>query len=180
MSKTVVVLNGYPRSGKDTFAEFCKAMSKHPVYILSTVDKIKEAFTALGWDGSKTDENREFLHELKMLWTRKLDGSFKSILKRVENIEIMNEGRHSIVFVMAREPEEIARFKEHFGNECVTLFVERAGLHIPDNAADREVENYEYEYRVKNPNAPDWATELRIKALGFLATKCYPKISSAD
>lgn len=60
----------------------------------------------------------------------------------------------------------------------MTLFVERAGLHIPDNEADREVENYAYEYRVRNPNAPDWATELRIKALGFLATRCYPKIAS--
>lgn len=171
MAGRVVIINGYPRSGKDTFAETCKVLYPKNVEITSTVGPIKEAATVLGWDGSKTDKNREFLHELKMLWSKFLDGSFNHICS------VVAKNPNKVVFVMAREVPEIKRFKEHFnstGDGCVTLLVQREGLHKPDNYADSYVQYdtdgsyYPYDYTFTNGNVSDWADKMIIGAEHFM------------
>lgn len=62
--KTIVLINGSGGCGKSTFIKFC-AMLNDKVVELSTVDYVKEVATTLGWNGSKTEVDRNFLHNLK-------------------------------------------------------------------------------------------------------------------
>ena len=56
--KKIYIVNGKPRSGKDTFAEL---LGKHcRVFKYSSVDKVKQIAAKCGWDGGKTDKDRRF------------------------------------------------------------------------------------------------------------------------
>ena len=167
---TVVILNGYPRCGKDTFAELCQELYPEYVKITSTVIPVKKAAKVLGWDGSKTDSNRSFLHDLKMLWTKYLDGSFRFVNKMAMN------NTDKVLFVMAREIPELIRFKKHFAEQninCVSLLIKREDLHKPDNYADANVEgieglDFEYDVIIENVNGDNWLMELEEKAEAFM------------
>ncbi len=75
----LVVINGYPQSGKDTFIKFCSEFTE--VENISTVDPAKKALMILGWDGIKTPEIRKALSDLKDLSTEFFDGLMKYIKK---------------------------------------------------------------------------------------------------
>ena len=62
----VVVINGSGGVGKSTFIELCREWDNR-VFETSTVDFVKEVAKMCGWDGTKTDENRKFLSDLKDL-----------------------------------------------------------------------------------------------------------------
>ena len=61
----IIVINGYPESGKDTFVNLCKnIVGESFVKNISTVDFVKEVAMLCGWDGTKTPKNRKFLSDL--------------------------------------------------------------------------------------------------------------------
>jgi len=77
--KIVIILNGYPRSGKDSFAKFIgQALLDKGVQtdIVSSVCNVKDAAKILGWDGEKTEVNRKALSDLKDLSTKYWEGPF--------------------------------------------------------------------------------------------------------
>ena len=62
----IIVINGYPMSGKDEFTTYCKEILKRKTiqsYNISTVDKVKEIAKLMGWDGEKTPKARKFLSD---------------------------------------------------------------------------------------------------------------------
>ena len=69
----IVIINGKGGCGKDSLIE---GLTKCDwwAYNVSSVDKVKEAGTVLGWDGGKSDKDRKFLHDLKNLSTEYNDG----------------------------------------------------------------------------------------------------------
>ena len=57
--KTILVVNGKPRAGKDTFALILNEY--YSVYKYSIIDKIKTIAIDCGWRGGKTEKDRKFL-----------------------------------------------------------------------------------------------------------------------
>jgi len=175
MLKAVLFVNGYPLSGKDSFADALKVICREKdVHVLkiSTVDLPKKALMVLGWDGVTKDEAaRAMLHEMKMSWSKHMDGSFQYV-QRALNIA---DGMESdcIVLVDSREPAELARFKEAFGGplfmqwtpsmggkpgfNAKTLFVQRENSGRANNDADMNVENFTYDIVVTNRDFPETA-----------------------
>lgn len=143
-NKRIIVINGTGGCGKDTFVSYVTKYSK--VYNFSSIDKVKEVATIIGWDGQKTEKDRKFLSDLKKLTTEYNDMSFNSIK---EAISIFNDSDDEIMFIHIREPKEIKRVVDNFGAK--TLLIKRSGYdNITSNSSDADVENYDYDYIIYN------------------------------
>jgi len=145
--KKVFVINGPPRSGKDTFVDCVHHFvllesGKSRVKNVSSVDKIKKAAAILGWDGIKDETGRKFLSDLKDLSTCAYDASFKYM----SDIVLKNE--NDILFFHIREPAEIKRFCLCFP-ETQTVFINRKTESF-NNHADKNVDMYDYDYYIDN------------------------------
>lgn len=166
MIEHVFIINGYPRSGKDTFVDiFNLAVNRHntghgtenryAVRVLSTVDKVKEvAKEEFGWNGEKDEKSRNMLHSLKMTWSAFNDGPYQSVIEELRNINDFR--KRTVVFVMSREPEEIARFKAELPWDCSTLLIKRDKCDMANNYADKNVENFEYDHIIWNEDVDNW------------------------
>ena len=108
----VYIINGYARSGKDTFVEmageifdFLKA-SQSTTKSISSVQGIKDISTTyFGYDDNyKTDKDRKFLSDFKSLTTDYCDYCLKYVLREIVMADISG---YSYVFIHIREPEEI-------------------------------------------------------------------------
>lgn len=162
MKPTVIILNGFPQSGKDTFCEF--AEEKYRTVNYSTVETTKEAARVLGWDGEKTQHNRDMLSALKDFHTEWFDGPFLEMVDLIEgyceyNDDLLKDDQYSslfdFVFIHSREPEEIKRVVEFCklrDVECYTVFIMREDVDgIPHaNHADANVKNMIYNVYIGN------------------------------
>lgn len=167
MAKTVVIINGPGRSGKDTFIEYCKEISTPQVYNFSSIDQIVEVSKTLGWDGEKTEAVRKFWHDLKIASSEFNNGPTKYLISRVQAVE-----PGSLVFLHIREPEEIQKFQtalQESGEECrlIKIHFERDNAFVGENGADNRTREVDYDYYFENNGSLE---ELRSKALNFLQT----------
>ena len=142
----VVIINGYPGAGKDTFVNLCQFIKSVRVFNVLTSTPMKNALRIIGWDEVKTPETRKILSDLKDLSTRLWDYPFKYVSNKLELINKL-EGT-KIVFIHSREPEEIERFKEAF--DAITLFINREPTEVLTNHADLNVKNYLYDVTIDN------------------------------
>lgn len=150
--KTIIIVNGMARSGKDTFCDivYNKYQNRRfQVLKISSVDQIKECAKILGWDGiSKTLIDRKFLSDLKDLATEYCDSPFKYELKRIK--EFYNLDKPGVLFIHIREPEEIAKLKQKYP-DIRTVLVRNPNVPvINNNTGDASVENYVYDYYIDN------------------------------
>jgi len=150
MNKLIVlIVNGYPRSGKD---EFCTGVGMYDSAInISTVDRVKEAAQILGWDGSKGPEDRKMLSELKDFATKYFDGPYKEVTKLIK----IYEDIPVTICAHIREPEEIERIVDfcEFNNiHCYKVLVSRKGKdkQLLTNHADKNVLDVDYDIMVNN------------------------------
>ena len=160
----IVLINGIGRSGKDTFVEFCQKDTSvsGQIWNISTVDLVKKAAKILGWNGEKDEKGRKFLSDLKDLATSYSDLSFTYIHNTIFSAEGI--GNVKIIFVHCREPEEIDRLKKELG--ATTLLIKNNRIKpIISNHADRDVENYNYDYVIENNGTLE---ELAAQAHKFL------------
>ena len=160
--KKIILINGSGGCGKSTFIKLCNFLNDE-VIELSTVDYVKEVATYLGWDGSKTEENRAFLHDLKMVLEKWNDSPNLNTIKT-----IMKDKDHLIFFVNVREIESIKKLKSHTFNDSktYTLLIKNSNvLEITSNEADANVNNFEYDYVIDNSGT---VGELLDKAKIFL------------
>lgn len=143
-NKRIIVINGTGGCGKDTFVSYVTKYSK--VYNFSSIDKVKEVATIIGWDGQKTEKDRKFLSDLKKITTEYNDMAFNSIKEAINNF---NNSDDEIMFIHIREPKEIKRVVDNFGAK--TLLIKRCGYNnITSNVSDADVENYNYDYIIYN------------------------------
>ena len=150
----VVVINGYPRTGKTTFTDICCEIAFPYGKNLSTVDFIKEIATLAGWDGTKDEKNRKFLSDLKKLMTdwnevpmKKLEDDMKDHMAELA-FNDFDPGK-AIFFVHCREPEEIQKLVDEFN--AVTVIVCRDDVEEKlSNDSDKNVELFPYDVMVKN------------------------------
>lgn len=160
----IVVLNGAPRCGKDSFAGFVQEMlGEARCTVLSTVDKMKDIAYSLGWDGTKDAKSRKFLSDLKDICAEWKDIPFQSVKRRAENFQKGN--LQGIIFVMSREPEEIERFCKELG--AITILIRRDAVDNLEqsNHADANVFNYAYTEVIYNNGSLE---DLREQAKDFL------------
>lgn len=167
MKYEVVILNSKGGAGKDTFFGFCESILGDCAAHISTVDLVKEVAEELGWDGTKTLENRRRLSMLKDIMTAWSDGPFKDVCSMVNQIkyEWLNGGEEfGIIFIDCREPHEIERLVKELGAK--TLLITRDNLPATyGNHADDEVFDYTYDYIVENNGS---LTELRDSARAII------------
>lgn len=165
----IVVINGAPTAGKDTFVSLCQ---KHLLWCgnFSTVDFVKEIAAMAGWDGTKTPKNRDFLSNLKDLLTEWDDVPFKKIEQAIKafNNEALSYDFSTddvLCFVHCREPWEIKKFAERLGAK--TLIIRRPDVEdsIQTNHADADVFYYVYDYTIYNDSTKE---ALEQKAIEFL------------
>lgn len=146
----VFIINGAPRTGKDSFVHFCQ--EKYTCQNYSTIDQIKDVAKLLGWDGTKTPESRHMLSDLKDLSTKYFDGPLNLTIRELLHAKWL--GTIQFFFIHAREPEEIERFKEIISKElgliCKTILVKRVNSEEITNHADAEVEQYNYDITLYN------------------------------
>jgi nucleoside-triphosphatase THEP1 len=168
LDKHIFIINGSGGVGKDTFVELVSTelndiLKKfHTVINFSSIDKVKEIAREIGWNGKKSEKDRKFLSDLKILTSEYCDMPFKSMKNKVA--EFMNDEESIFLFLHIREPEEIARAVNEFGAKTI-LVTRDAVKHIVSNMADENVFNYNYDFVVNNSGTKE---ELNIKAKDFV------------
>ena len=166
--KKIVIINGSGGTGKDTFCDCCDYYI--PTLRVSTVEKIKQAYKILGWDGSKSEIHRKALSDLKDIATSALDHSYKYVKETIDFF-LRPDNDYVILFIHSREPEEIQRFVDDFG--CLTLLIENPSIkRIESNHADSQVKDYKYDYVIKNDGTLE---DLRNKANDFIENVIFCK-----
>ena len=145
MTKRIFITNGMARCGKDTFAAYLNEIIPTTKY--SSIDKVKEIAKTCGWDGGKTERDRKFLSDLKVLTTNYSNMPFEAIRDRVN--EFLRNEYYSILLVDIREPKEIEKAKLAFNAKTILIRNNRVKF-IESNMADANVFNYTYDYVVEN------------------------------
>ena len=144
MNKQVFIINGSGGCGKDTFVSLVADIAYTTNF--SSVDKIKEIARSAGWDGGKTERDRKFLSDLKLLCTDYNDLPLNSMKDKYE--EFLNSDSN-FLFLHIREPEEIEKAKKIFNAK--TILIKRDSVkHITSNMADANVFNYDYDIVINN------------------------------
>lgn len=159
MSK-VFIVNGQGGSGKTTFEDFVAEACEGDVAVVSMIDYTKQCAAKLGWNGAKDEKDRRFLSDLKDALTAWDDSPFLTTCAMARMA--IKEGC-DIVFIDAREPNDIDRLKETF--DCYTMLIKRGEQKDYGNHADDNVFNYNYDIVVENNGTFD---ELRSTAKAFV------------
>ena len=164
----VVIINGKPQSGKDTFCKYaqgyCDDDESANTLIISSVDPLKEMLTQLGWDGTKTDKIRDMLMDMKQLWVQNQDGPTMFLFNNILEFHKTCTGEDNIVFVHIREPEEIKKLVnaltgfESMGIDVISLLVIRKGEEdTPNQPAETRrsddealINSYKYDVTINN------------------------------
>lgn len=165
----IIVINGAPCSGKDTFAWLCQ---KHLTWCsnFSTVDFVKEVAHKCGWNGTKTPENRKFLSDLKDLLTEWGDIPYKKVFVEVQRAgyDATRFGIDSdevVCFIHCRESQEIQKFVDRLGAKTLLIRRPEVESNEQSNHADAKVFDYNYDYTIVNDGT---LAELEHKAVDFL------------
>lgn len=150
MKKRIYITNGMARCGKDTFATFLNEFV--PTLKYSSIDRVKEIAKLCGWNGGKTERDRKFLSDLKMLTSAYSDMPLNAITSKV--VDFLEDDKYQVMLIDIREPEEIQKVKELLGANTILIENNRVE-HIHSNIADANVFNYTYDYVVENNGTLD-------------------------
>lgn len=150
MENFIFIINGSGTSGKDTVVELVmyNFVKFYNIYNISSIDKVRQAAKILGWSGAKDDNDREFLHQLKMLASKHYNHSTDYMLSQISTFNGPYLG-----FFHIREPEEIQSFKDILSvskTKVFTILVERDNVKSFSNDADRNVKHFRYDFVIEN------------------------------
>ena len=101
-----------------------------------------------GWNGKKSEKDRRFLSDLKILTTEYNDMAFNDIKSIVKDFHkgLLDS---MVLIIDIREPEEIERAKQEF--DAITILIRNSNVKkINSNMADANVENYKYDCYIDN------------------------------
>lgn len=166
----VFCVNGIRGSGKTTFEEFCFALN--PIYVrsYSSIDEIKRIAALCGWEGKKTDKDRQFLGDLKQLCIKYYDLPFKDVCNYIErtirwagNRDL--DAEKLIFFIDVREPEEIQKLKDKYNAQTILLSRGDSIKTLGPGDSTEAILNYNYDYIIENAGDLD---QLKWKAREFM------------
>lgn len=148
MSIHIFVLNGSPRSGKDTF---CTLMEDHGVVKhYSYVDFTRTMLDKMRVDyRKKTDRDRQLLETINNALEAYDDIPMKDICENVIYAIAKADFRNLFIFVDIRKPENIKRFIEKFP-DAKTLYIDDGKELSNATESDHSVKDYDYDYYVMN------------------------------
>lgn len=155
MEKQIFVINGSAGVGKDTFVDAVERAledinKEYWVENYSSVTRVKQIAESCGWNSEvKTEKDRKFLSDLKLLLTEYNDLPFKDLGYVVEGFLHDGFENSKLLFLHIREPEEIAKAERAFNAK--TILIKRNSVkHITSNMGDENVYNYDYDIIVEN------------------------------
>ena len=160
MNKQIFITNGMARCGKDTFAKFLNEII--PTLKYSSIDKVKNIAKLCGWNGGKSDKDRKFLSDLKLLTSDYSDMPFEAIKQKVDNF--MKDKKHSVMLIDIREPEEIKKVVDRI-NALTLLITSKRVEKITSNKSDASVLEYDYDDIISNDGTIE---ELEVKAKSYV------------
>lgn len=170
----IIVINGVPMSGKDTFCDLClNYMTARGIMggKISTIDFIKKIAAQVGWQGLKEPKDRKFLSDLKDLLTEYNDAPFTVVEEQIRQTHLhftremgLPEDR-IVFFIHCREPKEIQKFVDRLGAETLIIRREEMEKLPQSNHADEEVLNFDYTYTINNDKGIE---ELEQEARKFV------------
>lgn len=179
MDKQIFIINGSGGVGKDTFVAMVEKTLEnidygYCVYNYSSVTRVKSIMEDCGWDGiSKTEKDRKFMSDLKLLLTEYNDLPFKDLEFVANNFINSPYENDAMLFFHIREPEEIARAAKVFNAK--TILIKRDSVkHITSNMADENVYSYDYDIVIENNGTLE---DLKNKAEQFVANCGYENIN---
>ncbi len=170
MEKQIFVINGSAGVGKDTFVDAVERALENInkdywVENYSSVTRVKEIAETCGWNSKvKTEKDRKFLSDLKLLLTEYNDLPFKDLGYVVEGFLHDGFENSKMLFLHIREPIEIDKAVNAFNAK--TILVKRNSVvHITSNMGDENVYNYNYDIIIENNGTFE---ELQEKARFFV------------
>lgn len=146
----IFILNGMGGCGKDTFADFLDNIVE--TWHTSSVIWVKQMAKYCGWDGGKSERDRKFLSDLKLLTTEYSDMPFLNITHDV--YKFMHNPETKVLLIDIREPAEIERAKKAFGAKTILIKNDRIPK-IESNMADAGVFDYDYDIVIENNGTLD-------------------------
>ena len=160
----ILIVNGAPRSGKDTFCE-AAFYGRGLVYPISTIDRIKQIALFAGWSGEKDAKGRKLLSDIKDALTLYNDLPRNYVLDyirtKTEQLDdtIMLGSDEAIFLVQSREPADIKRWVEENGAKALYITREDTEQHW-GNHADDNGWDYNYDYFLENNDTElEWEEE---------------------
>ena len=174
MNKQIFIINGSGGVGKDSFIDMVnfaesRILNKHiKIGNYSSVSKVKEIAKIIGWTGAKTERDRKFLSDLKLLTTEYNNMPLNDMKEYADYFLNVPKDDARILFLHIREPEEIAKAVNEFKEYNVkTILVKRDSVkHITSNMADENVYNYNYDIVINNSGTIE---DLKEKAKCFIS-----------
>jgi len=155
--KSVIVVNGKPRAGKDTAVAFMQEiLAEHGIQSMqfSSIDPVRNVITAMGIDVSaKTPADRALLAEIGDAVVK--HSGYRSKACLTEAFRFFAGRDDAVVFLHIREPaiiETVAAGLRHMAkSELLSVYVEsnRAET-VTSNAADMGVADIDYDARLSN------------------------------
>lgn len=157
--KMIVVVNGHPQSGKDSFVRYCwnevTITGSLSMYEYDTVGTYKEIFRRyLGWDGlDKNKRWRSAMAQMKQLDIEYRNGPFVDFRNFFERLP-----DHSILFTYIRERDEVNKIKSVYPNLKTVMVVRYEGVeHLErdlaadyGNPVDNNVMDIDYDHIIYN------------------------------
>lgn len=148
----VIVINGHAASGKSTFVKMCSEYPDTDVYEFSMVDAAKTMARIIDWDESqKSPKDRKFLSDLKDLIDLYKDASYEYVKYQIHNHVLPDDiNGQRVVFIHAREPEDIKRLVEDFNAKTLIIRRKFVETQPASNHADANWWVPTYDYSVDN------------------------------
>ena len=161
----IFIINGFPRSGKDTFVDILSEISNLPIFQASWVEKIKLMAQSQGWDGKKNYKGRKLLSDLA---DSNDDKCFKFVTDKEKMISAVKND--FIYCIHARRPKNIQELVQYYTKACtdmykvITVCIERKSVQNrkQSNTADLEIHDFIYDYYIHNDYENDnWKNEFK-------------------
>jgi hypothetical protein len=144
--KKILIMNGSGGVGKDTFVAALKKF--RPVMHTSIVKPVKDLATTIGWNGMKSEKDRKFLSDLKVLIDEYNDYNYKLVAREVDFF--LNQDDYFQIFCIdMREKKDIDRLVKQFGAKKV-LVTRDSVKQVTSNIADAGVYEVDYDYFIHN------------------------------
>jgi len=170
----VLIINGAPRVGKDTFIKLLREITEKTVTEYSSIDWVKNlAKDAFDWDGTKDAKSRQLLSDLKDLSTAWDDIPFREICKKIR----LGEAFETEFFCTnIREPEEIQKLRDWClwnAVKCFSVWIrqekaEQEAAKSFTSSGDTQYQNYNYDFVIHNDlGLDDFKTEIQ-KRIDFI------------
>ncbi len=147
----ILIINGFPMSGKDLFCSMLGEISDIPVFTTSWVEYIKLIAPEYGWDGKKDLKGRKLLADLT---DKNNNLCFDFVIEKEGTISSVKD--EFIYCIHARRPKDIQDLKDYYTKlddyRVITVCIRRFEVEnrLQSNSADEEIFNFIYEYYLFN------------------------------